>query len=349
MVDIKKINSFSLISNPIFNFASISFGKLLYGFYTVSLGLLMMPMIQTFNITLRTQSVIFPFNYFGQMVGMLFIGFMVSRLGNKLIHIILLILLGLSALLFTFISTYFLFLVLFLFMGLFSSSINMVVDATISDIFTENKGFYLNISHIFFGFGGLLAPIVYNLVFSATKDFKQFYFMLFILSFIILLLISLAKYPGKEIKRIKFNVIGKLLKNSKLLFLCMYIVIGAGTMYSISGWIPTLFQKDLGMSQILSNYLLSLFWLAIIIGRLMTALFCKKYKEIKILSWTNIIIIVLLIIPFFLNNPIFIMVIYFLLGLSMGGFFPLIVVISADIHPEFSASRISLINIDKYK
>jgi FHS family glucose/mannose:H+ symporter-like MFS transporter len=176
-----------------------------------------------------------------------------------------------------------------------------------------------------------------------TKDFKQFYFILFVLSFFILLVIILAKYPGKEIKRIKFTVIGRLLKNNKLLFLCIYIIIGAGTMYSISGWMPTLFQKNLGMSQVLSNYMLSLFWLAIIIGRLVTALLCKKYKEIRILSWTNIAIIILLIISFFLNNPIFIMVIYFLLGLSMGGFFPLIVAISSDIYPEFSASRISLI------
>lgn len=343
MVDIKRINNFSLINNSILNFSAISLGKLLYGFYTVSIGLLMVPMIETFNITLRTQSIIFPFNNFGQMVGMLLVGFIVSRLGNKIIHIILLILLGLSALLFTFISTYFLFLLLFLFMGLFSSSINMVVDATISDIFLKNKGFYLNISHIFFGFGGLLSPIVYNLVFAVTKDFKQFYFILFILAFFVLLLIIAVKYPETEIKNIRFNVIGKLLRNKRFLLLCIYIVISAGTMYSVSGWLPTLFQKDLGLTQVLSNYLLSLFWLAIIIGRLIVALLCRKYKEIKILSWMNVSIAILLIIPFFLNSPIFIMAIYFLLGLSMGGFFPLVVSISSDVYPQYSASRISLV------
>ena len=124
-INLKKINNFSLVDNTVYNFVSISLGKFLYGFYTVSIGLLIVPMIETFNITLRTQSIIFPFNNFGQMVGMLFIGFIVSRLGNKVIHILLLILLGLSALLFAFINTYYLFLILFLFMGLFSSSINM--------------------------------------------------------------------------------------------------------------------------------------------------------------------------------------------------------------------------------
>ena len=118
--------------------------------------------------------------------------------------------------------------------------------------------------------------------------------------------------------------------------LCIYIILGSGTMHAVSGWMPALFQKNLNLGQVLSNYLLSLFWLAIILGRLITALLCRKYKEVKILSWTNVLIAVLLIIPFFLNDPIPIMVIYFLLGLAMGGFFPLAVAISSDIYPEYS-------------
>jgi len=332
LIKLRKLNNFGLVNNNIFNMISISLGKFLYGFYTAAIGLLIIPMTETFNITLRTQSIIFPFNYIGQMVGMIIIGFIASRLGNKIIHILLLILLGLSALLFTYINSYYLFLILFLFMGLFSSNINMIVDASVSDIFDKKKGFYLNISHIFFGFGALLSPIVFNLIFFATGDFKKFYFILFILSFLILFIIILAKYPDTKIKKIKFNIIGKLLKNSKFSLLCVYIIIGSGTMHAISGWLPTLLYKNLNLTQEISNYLLSLFWLAVIAGRIITAILSKRYKEVAILSAMNIIIFVMLIITFFMNNPLFLMVTYFLIGVGMGGFFPLIVSQSANIH-----------------
>jgi len=318
LIKLRKLNNFGLVNNNIFNMISISLGKFLYGFYTAAIGLLIIPMTETFNITLRTQSIIFPFNYIGQMVGM-------------------------TALLFTYINSYYLFLILFLFMGLFSSNINMIVDASVSDIFDKKKGFYLNISHIFFGFGALLSPIVFNLIFFATGDFKKFYFILFILSFLILFIIILAKYPDTKIKKIKFNIIGKLLKNSKFSLLCIYIIIGSGTMHAISGWLPTLLYKNLNLTQEISNYLLSLFWLAVIAGRIITAILSKRYKEVAILSAMNIIIFVMLIITFFMNNPLFLMVTYFLIGVGMGGFFPLIVSQSANIHPKYSATRVSII------
>ena len=65
-----------------------------------------------------------------------------------------------------------------LFMGLFGTSINTISDAAVSDTFKNKRGYYLNIAHVFFGLGAMTSPIVFNLVFKATGDFRKIYFIL---------------------------------------------------------------------------------------------------------------------------------------------------------------------------
>jgi len=339
----EKINSFAPVDNNVYTLISVSLGKFLYGFYTTAIGLMLVPMGEALNIPVRIQSIIFPFNYFGQIVIVFFVGFFTDRLGKKFIHSILFILLSISALIFTYISSYYLFLILFFFMGIFSSSINMISDATVSDTFNKNKGFYLNIAHIFFGLGGLTSPILFNFIFTTTGDFRTIYFMLFIICFLILMLTSFAKYPLLKNKSIKLNIIGRIFKKKNFTFLMIYMIIASGTPQSISSWIPTLFQKYLNVSAQVSSYSLSFFWLSIIIGRLLTALFLKKFSELNILKTLNICIFILISFSYFLSNHVFLLIDYFLTGIALGGIIPLGLSYSSEIHPENTGTRIALL------
>jgi len=304
---------------------------------------MLVPMGETLNIPIRVQSIIFPFNYFGQIVIIFFVGFLADRLGKKFIHSILFILLSLSALLFTYISNYYLFLILFLFMGLFSSSINMISDATVSDTFNRNKGFYLNIAHIFFGLGGLTSPLVFNFIFAATGDFRTIYLVLFIICFLILMLTSIAKYPLLKDESVSLSIIKKLFKKKNFTFLMIYMIIATGTPQSISSWIPTLLQKNLDISAGISSYSLSFFWLSIIIGRFSTALFSKKISELSILKALNICIFILISLSYFLNNYVFLLIDYFLIGIAMGGIIPLTIAYSSEIYPKNTGTRIAIL------
>ena len=116
----------------------------------MTIGPLLVPIGETLNISIRALSIVFVFNYFGQVVIVYFTGLLANKLGKKVIHIIFIILLCLAALIFTLINSYMIFLLLFLFMGIFSVSINIIADSSISDTFEVNRGFYLNIAHIFF-------------------------------------------------------------------------------------------------------------------------------------------------------------------------------------------------------
>jgi len=337
------VNKFYLVNNPNYTLISVSLCKFLYGFYTAAIGSLLVPIGATFNIDTGIQSIVFPFNYFGQIVIIFFIGYFADKLGKKIVHTISLVLLAVLALLFNYVSTFYLFLILFFFMGLFGISINTIADATVSDTFKKKRGFYLNIAHVFSGLGALTSPIVFNLVFAATDDFRTVYFILFLISFVILVLIAIARYPTVEDEPIRPSVIVELLKNKKFLYLCFFALFSAGAMHSVSGWIPTLFQKNLNVSAEISNYSLSFFWMSIVIGRIITAFLSRKYGEALLLRALNTMIFFVLAATFFLNNYVFLLAAYLLFGLLLGGTFPLLIAYSAEIYTKYSTTRLATV------
>jgi len=172
-------------------------------------------------------------------------------------------------------------------MGTLGISINTIADAAVSDTFKSKRGFYLNIAHVFFGLGSLTSPILFNLVYSRTEDFRSIYFILFLMTVVVFFVMVITKYPSVNNEKIKPAVILELLKEKRFLYLCIYALLSAGSMHSISGWIPTLFSKNLNISTEISNYSLSFFWISIVAGRIIIAFLSKKFSEgflIKILN-----------------------------------------------------------------
>ena len=337
------VNNFFLVRNENFTLISISLCKFLYGFYTAAVGSLLVPIGETFNVGIKIQSIVFPFNYFGQIVIIFFVGYFADRLGKKIVHITSLALLGFFALIFSYAESFYLILFLFLFMGIFGISINTIADASISDSFLKKKGFYLNIAHVFFGLGAMTSPVIFNLILSMTGDFRTIYFILFIISFLILFLISVSRYPSVNDEKIKLAAVMELLRNKRFLYLCVFAFFSMGSQHAVSGWIPTLFQKNLDISQSLSNYSLSVFWLSIVAGRILMAFLSHRFREYFLLRILNFITFFILALSFFLKSYVFLIINYMVFGLLIGGFVPLIIAYSAEIYPRYSTTRVAII------
>ena len=183
-----RIKDFYLVRSTTFTLIVISLCKFLFGFYTSAIGSMLVPIGETFHINIRTQSTIFLSNNFGQIVIIFFVGYFADKLGKKVVHTLALVLLSIFALFFNYVDNYIVFMAMFIFMGIFGASINTIADAAVSDTFENKKGFYLNIAHVFFGLGAMTSPIVFNLAFKVTGDFRTIYFILFIISILIFFL-----------------------------------------------------------------------------------------------------------------------------------------------------------------
>jgi MFS family permease len=297
---------------------------------------------KTFGIGLETLSLVFAFNSLGQIIIVFFVGFFADKLGRKIFHIIFVFFLFLLSIAFVFANDYTFFLILFLLLGIFSVSINMMADSSVSDIFRTNRGYYLNIAHIFYGLGAISAPVVFNAISKVTDDFRSIYIALAVLSIIVMALIIPAKYPPEHDLSIKAGVIISMLKRPRLLLINIFGVVAFGLLASIPGWLPTLFQRSLGASTSISNYSASFFWIAAVIGRGAAALLSRKYKEMSLIKIMNILIFLLLVISFFLNDPLLLLIDYLLIGFFMGSSPPLVIAYSATIYKKHSNTRVAV-------
>ncbi|MBN1298707.1 MAG: MFS transporter [Actinobacteria bacterium] len=338
-----RLNNYYIVNNTAYSLFSLSLCKFLYGFYTTAIGSILVPLGERFSINIKMQSIIFPFNYFGQIVIIFFVGYFADKLGKKIVHMIFISLLCIFALLFNFSDNYYLFLILFMLMGLSGISINTIADAAISDTFQKNKGYYLNIAHVFFGLGALTSPIAFNLVFLSTNDYRSIYFILFIIAAVIVFLIIAAKYPVVNDERIRPKVLIGFLKNRQFIYICIFAMISAGSMNAISGWIPTLFQKYLNISPAFSNYALSFFWISVVIGRIITAFLSKKFREISLLRIINVFLFFILAASYFFDSYVWLLIVYLVFGLFVGGSFPLAIAYSAHILPGYSTTRLAAV------
>ncbi|MGM0368345.1 MAG: MFS transporter [Actinomycetota bacterium] len=331
------------IKNRHYLLFSVSFGKFLFGFYSTAIGSLLVPIGNEFNINIRTQSIIFPANYVGQLIVILIAGFIADKFGKKLVQLSSLVLFSVVAVFFNFVDTYVILLILFFFLGIFGSAVNILTDATVSETFSKKKGIYLNITHIYFGLGALAQPLFFNYVYAKTGDFRTIYFVLFLFSIFILLLLIPVKYHTSKDSSIKLGVILKIFKNKGYLLLCIFFCLAVGGQFTFSHWIPTLFQKNLNISSELSNYSLSLFWVAITLGRVVSAILSRKFSEETLIRFQSASLFVLILMSAFFNNYLLLAIDYLVVGFLVGGLVPLIVAYTSKIYSKYLGTRLGIL------
>lgn len=329
-------------SNKYYILFSVSFCKFIYGFYLVTIGSVLVHIGTLFNINYKTQSLIFPFNFLGQVVIIFFIGYLSDRIQKKFIHLISLVLISISCLFFLYINEYYLFLILFFIVGTLASSINFTTDNVISDTFLEKKGIYLNITHMYFGLGALLAPIIFIFLYSKTNNFRIIFLVLTLFSIFTLLLILPIRYP-ERVERNNFSSVLNILKQRTFIFVCISLIIVAGTQMTISSWLPTLLQNDFGITQKIANYSLSIFWFTVVVGRILTAFISKKVSIIKLIQIQAGLLFIILMTSGFFKSYYLIIVLYILFGIVTGGLQPLLIALALTKYKRNSGVSLGLL------
>lgn len=332
----------SWLKNKYYILFSVSFCKFIYGFYLVTIGSVLIHVGMLFDISYKIQSLIFPFNSLGQIIIIFFIGYLSDRIQKKFIHLISLTLISISCLFFLHVNEYYLFLMLFFVVGTLASSINFTTDNVISDTFLKKKGIYLNITHMYFGLGALLAPIIFIFLYSKTGNFRMIFLVLTLLSIFTLLLILPIRYSGK-VEKTNFSIVLNILKQRTFIFVCISLIIVAGTQITISSWLPTLLEKNLGITQKIANYSLSFFWFTVVIGRILTAYISKKVSAIKLIQVQAGLLFIILMISGFFNSYYLLIISYILFGIITGGLQPLLIAFALTRYKRNNGLRLGII------
>lgn len=185
----------------------------------------------------------------------------------------------------------------------------------------RNVGPYMNGLHFFFGVGAFLTPIIMAQAVLITGSYQWGYWVVALL--ILLPAAWLMRLRSPVIQtQIQENTSGN--EKSKLIALMvLFFFLYVGAEASFAGWIYT-YSRSLNLaSETNAAYLTSVFWGALMLGRLLAIPLAVRFRS-SVLLWVDLVgcmlsMLLILAIPF---SPIVLMFGTVGVGLSMASMFP---------------------------
>jgi FHS family glucose/mannose:H+ symporter-like MFS transporter len=252
-------------------------------------------------------------------------------LASYILVIPILVILGLTKSLVIFNILYFLF-------GYFIGLVWINANSNMVESKIENKDSVVNFGHGFFAFGALIAPFVSTGLISRNISWNILYFIVIILVIInvltyifILKKNSYYKTP-EQVKKPFKDLFRNKYKNIFFLFSVIMIMLAAGSETLVGSWAPTFFRVQKMFSLTSAGFILTIFYIGLLTGRLGIGFLSYRLKARYIMIGSSIISIAALICAIFIDNQIISFIAIGFVGLGFSGLTPLILSTTSTIY-----------------
>ena len=212
----------------------------------------------------------------------------------------------------------------------------------------KNKDSVVNLGHGFYAFGAIAASFLASSLVNKQMNWKIIYYIVIIFVLIALLLhIIISKKVKLNLLSDQKNISIKEIfrykdKNVYLLFtviLMLFYIISEVTIFS---WAPTFFRIEKMFDLYSASFVVSIFWIGILIGRLIISFLSYKFKADSLLIGLSIISITGLVFAVFLTGQNINFIGAGFIGLGFSGISPLLISTAGSI---FSRGKDISINI----
>lgn len=323
-------------------FSSACLGMLLFGVTLTMLGSILPEIIPRYGISKSDAGSLFTVMNFGILLGSLFFGPIVDRYGYKKLLLVstLLLFIGIEGVAFA--NTFKLFGVFVFLFGLSGGIINGATNALVSDISEEGRGAGLALLGVFFGVGAFGVPLILGALLDLFT-YTQIISSLGSIVIIAFVLFFSIQFPApKQPHSFPVKEVISLIKHPTLLLLAFILFFQSGMEITTGGWTATYFNEVLMIDSSTSVFLLSFFWIGMMLSRL-------ALSRLLIHRSPSIIFKISIIIAFFgsllllLTNHITVATIgVFIIGAGFGAGFPVVLGYIGDLYPKISGTAFSL-------
>lgn len=260
----------------------------LYAVFTTLTGTQLLILMDEFQLRLEAGGIFSVVVNGGCIFGILISAFFLESYDKRFLVLVSYFVFSILLVLIKFTSAYLSFLLLLLGAGLSMKFLDASINAAVSNLHPEKKGFYMNLLHCSFGIGAFTGPIVNTLLMNLGMGWREVYLTLgiacLITGFLYMAIIYKCKI-NKTVKTVNKNRISvKMILNPKVFCLMAILLFYCGHQAGINSWIPSYMQETLHMPAIVANMSLSAFWIGLICGRLISAVLTNYMAPEKILS-----------------------------------------------------------------
>jgi fucose permease len=241
---------------------------LAFGIVLTTLGAVLPSVIERFGIGKAAAGAVFLLLTFGILAGSLVFGPIVDRYGYKgmLAAATVLIIAGLEGIAFA--PGLAMLRVAIVLIGFGGGVMNGGANALVADISSEGKGANLNLLGVFFGVGAMGMPFALGALGGAWSH-GALIGAVGVLVVIPLLVILATTFPApKQPQGFPIGAAGRLATQPLLLLMGLLLFLESGMEITVGGWTSTFVKEELAVTERSALFLLSLYWMGMMIARL---------------------------------------------------------------------------------
>lgn len=328
--------------NRRFVFWAACLGMLLFGITLTVLGSVLPQVMSQYGVDKAQAGSLFTLMSFGILLGALIFGPIVDRFGYKpvLVASTLFIAIGLEGVAYA--PAFALLYPAVVGFGIGGGMINGATNALVSDISTDARSSGLAYLGIFFGVGAAGIP----LVMGALADLFAYDQILagvgggLLLPLVLYVLLS---FPApKHPQALPLRPAARLATRKTLLLLGLVLFLQSGMEITMGGWTSTFFHEEMGVSTEHAVYFLSLFWLGLMVSRLVLGAVLQRADPAAVLHACLGLAFVASVSLLMTSDVYLATVGIVLLGAGFAGVYPIILGYVGDRFTELSGTAFGI-------
>ena len=327
----------------------------LIGYLFIGTAAVLIPSIMPFiteefmaaGLTLAAIGLIFPARSAGSILGNILAGIGSDLLGRWRLVWLSVFILAASLALAAVTKLWLLFMIGFVLISAAQSSLSTGINALVADANRGSRARALNTLHGLYGVGATISPLVIGYLLDQGLAWRWALGG----SAIIWLLYGIVAYlfDSGEVRSAGRGKAEKLdlgmLREGPFLSLFLIAFIYNGVATSLLGWVALYMQESAGFSTFFAVSMISVFYVALTIGRFMCAAFAERtgYAVTLLVMAVGLTLTYPLVVLG--NNSILVVAGVFLSGLSFSGLFPMALAYGTRLYPEQTGTVTGTLNV----
>ena len=332
---------------------------LLYGSSVVMIGTLLPELIGQFSLTMSQGGFAITLQSIGGLAtvfGGIALADRVPKsaviLGSFLVFAVLRIITGA-------VGTYAALLVIFFLSGIALRLLDTMLNALIGDIHQKRRGFHMNILHLFFSLGAFIGPSLASQLLNLGINWRAIYYatglvylMVGMPGFFFMLRNRTGANRQRKPNRLPTEVLEgnrwtmSHIKRLEMVLLGFSLLLYSVHQSGITAWLPHYMNTELEANVNISSYALSIFWVGIILSRLIASKISIKIEPSTLVTVGTVVAGVYLTASLLLTRSSgFVIVAMGFAGAATGAVIPLSMVIAHQWHPQRTGSTTAYLTL----
>jgi fucose permease len=209
--------------------------------------------------------------------------------------------------------------------GLCQGTLETVMNFEIVQMETGGQSRLMNLLHSTFAVGAILGPLLVGSVISGgLGPSLNVFAAAAVLSVLLAVLVGLSAFPRAVPREKPERGRIRLLRNPLLLALTLFLVLYVGAELGVSTWVAEFFVTALGSSAAAGAFMVSLFWLGLLTGRLLISFLYHGRRQERIILGLTLLSTASLAGTLLVSSPAAVAVGIFITGLGLSGMYPLV-------------------------